>query len=279
MASDEKKRKLSECLPDLFAETLECPVCLETIRDPPVFLCANGHELCHKCREPLKAEDKPCPVCQEELLDVRNRAVEKMLDKLPKTKCAHEGCTFAKADGQLVKNHEKDCNLRPVKCEGCKKPIALSQLYEHLVVNHQFFPSKLTGFGVKNECVKQISLAKSPHGLFGPPPYPLWKVDNDLMFIYNWSHFDSNLTMFWISFSGTQKEAEKYEYTLKILSSADGTKYHFSGSRKCMSCEVSHEEMKKKGGALFLNKDLLETAGIDNGQFLDIDWSLVIKKM
>ena len=99
------------------------------------------------------------------------------------------------------------------------------------------------------------------------------------MFFYNWMCYDSYLTMFWISFGGAQKEAEKYEYTLKILSSADATKYHFSGSRKCMSCEVSHEEIKKKGGALFLNKDLLETAGIDNGQFLDIDWSLVIKKM
>ena len=61
------------------------PVCLQTIKDPPVFLCANGHELCQKCREPLKAEGKPCPVCQGELTDVRSRAVEKMLQKLPKT--------------------------------------------------------------------------------------------------------------------------------------------------------------------------------------------------
>ena len=135
----------------------------------------------------------------------------------------------------------------------------------------------MAGFGVENECVKQISLTKHPHGL-GKAQNPLWKVDNDLMFFYNWRHFDTNLTMFWISFCGAQKEAEKYEYTMKILNSADRRDYHFLGSRKCMSCEVSHEEMKKKGGALFLNKDLLETTGIDIGKSLDIYWSLVIKK-
>ena len=99
-----------------------------------------------------------------------------------------------------------------------------------------------------------------------------------LKFFLNKQLYDTNLTMFWISFCGAQKEAEKYEYTLKILSSADRTDYHFSGSRKCMSCEVSHKDMKKKGGALFLNKELLETAGKDNGQLLDVYWSLVIKK-
>jgi len=125
MASKGRKRKGDVSLPDLFAETLECPVCLQTIKDPPVFLCANGHQLCYKCREPLKAEGKPCPVCQGELTDVRCRAVEKMLEKLPKTKCKHDGCTFSMANVQLVKSHEeKECSLRPVLCSICKQPIA-----------------------------------------------------------------------------------------------------------------------------------------------------------
>ena len=85
MASEGSKRKANVSLEDLVAEKLECPVCLQTIKDPPVFLCTNGHELCHKCREPLKAEGKPCPVCQGKLLDVRNRFAEKMLEDMPKT--------------------------------------------------------------------------------------------------------------------------------------------------------------------------------------------------
>ena len=93
MASAGEKRKADVSLEDLVAEALECPVCLETIKDPPVFICTNGHELCQKCREPLKAEGKPCPVCQGELLDVRNRFAEKALDKLPKTQCKHNRCT------------------------------------------------------------------------------------------------------------------------------------------------------------------------------------------
>ena len=122
--------------PDLFAETLECPVCLQTIKDPPVFLCTNGHELCHTCRERHKTEGKPCPVCKGELTDTRARAVERMLEKLPKTQCKHEGCTFSRADAQVVKSHEeKECRLKPVKCDECRQQIALSQLYDHKVAN------------------------------------------------------------------------------------------------------------------------------------------------
>ena len=111
-------------LEDLVAEKLECPVCLQTIKDPPVFLCTNGHELCHKCREPLKIGGKPCPVCQGELLDVRSRFAEKMLEELPKNECKNDGFTFSRADTELVKHHEeKECSLRPVNCIYCQQQI------------------------------------------------------------------------------------------------------------------------------------------------------------
>ena len=67
--------------------------------------------------------------------------------------------------------------------------------------------------------------------------------------------------MFWISFCGDQNEAEEYEYTIKVESSADKkagrTKYLFSGTRQCVSCDVSHKDMKKKMEALCINKQLL----------------------
>ena len=133
MASTGEKRKANVSLQDLVAETLECPVCLQTIKDPPVFLCANGHELCHKCREPLKAERTPCPVCQGELLDVRSRLAKKMLEELPKIKCQHQGCAFARSDTQLVKSHEeKACRMKPVKCAACPQHIPLSQINDHM---------------------------------------------------------------------------------------------------------------------------------------------------
>ena len=83
----------------------------------------------------------------------------------------------------------------------------------------------------------------------------------DLTFFINRKHYNDELTMLWISFGGGQKEAEEYEYTIKIESStarkAGRTKYLFSGTRQCVSCDVSHEDMKKKMEALCINKELL----------------------
>ena len=91
-----------------------------------------------------------------------------------------------------------------------------------------------------------------------------------------------NVTMFWISFCGPQKEANAYEYTVKIVSSTDWkagrTKFLASGTRKCILCDISHEEVKKRAVAVLFPKDLLEEAykGEDENKLLW--WSLSIKK-
>ena len=282
MASDEKKRKLGECLPDLFAETLECPVCLETIKDPPIFLCEKGHELCDKCRDQLKAQGKPCPVCQGKLTDARCWAVEKMLEKLPKTDCKHEGCTFARSDAQRVKNHEeKECKLRQVQCISCQQPVAISRLYDHRLTDHNKTPGNFAGFGVETG-IKLLKLTMTRNGLHSTySQFPLQKVDNEIEFFYNWKRYDKTLIMFWISCCGTQKEAGKYDYSLKILGQ-DTVTCLFTGTRECVSADVSDHDMMADGGALLLNKTLLERAA---GTSIDTDeervhvyWTLMIKK-
>ena len=72
--------------------------------------------------------------------------------------------------------------------------------------------------------------------------------------------------MFWISFSGTRKEAEECEYSLKIVNAADRTKYVFTGSRQCVGCDVSHKDMQKEMKALFIDKDLLKKAAKGHGE-------------
>ena len=86
--------------------------------------------------------------------------------------------------------------------------------------------------------------------------------------------------MFWVSFSGTQMKAEDYEYKLKIENLPENRAkewYLFSGKRGCVSCDVSGEDMKEKGDAVFLNKALLERAAIENdGQFIKFNYALNI---
>ena len=288
MASAGEKRKANESLEILLAEKRECPVCLKSIKDPPVFLCTNGHELCHKCRELLKAEQKPCPVCKGELLDVRNRAVEKLLKELPKTECKHDGCTFARSDTQLVKSHEeKECRLKPLKCEACPQPIALSQLYNHLLTIHEKTPLQIN-LGEDDMVIDDVwsddywkRLKITPTGL-GNTQKPLDAVDNDFKFFINFKSYDTTLTMFWISMCGTQMEAADYTYKLKIKNSTEKQAkemYIFSGKRDCVSCDVYHEDMKEKKDALFINKALLERVAVENdGQYLKFSYTLKIVK-
>ena len=102
-----------------------------------------------------------------------------------------------------------------------------------------------------------------------------------LEFFSNWQHYDIHHTMFWISFCGTKKEAKEFEYTLKIVSSADKkagrTNYLLTGTRECISCDVSHEDVKRSGNALVLSKDMLAKAAEGNDEN-KLEWAFVITK-
>merc|ERR1719259_694263 len=93
-------------------DELECPVCLKTIMDPPIFLCEKGHCLCNTCRKDIKSRGQPCPECRGALTEARNVTFGRMLDKLPKNKCKFDGCQFKKAELAIVKKHEVDCPYR-----------------------------------------------------------------------------------------------------------------------------------------------------------------------
>ena len=135
-----------------------------------------------------------------------------MLEQLPKIKCKNEGCTFEKSNGQLVRRHEDECMERPVKCEDCKEPVAMSKLVGHLQTKHHRQPLTYTNLGEE----WWYSVVLEWNG-----SYPLTKVNNDLQFLFNWKGYDANAKIFWISLYGTPQEAKKYEYTIKIVSSSE----------------------------------------------------------
>ena len=274
----EKKRKADFSLPEWAAKSLECPVCLEKILDPPIFLCEKGHVMCQTCREPLKTQDKPCPVCQGKLLDVRNLGLENFLEQLPKIKCKYEGCTFERADGELVKRHEDEkCRERPGKCELCQDLIPLSKLSDHLVTKHGRKTLDYPNLGEERSFISTLPFEQKFKF-----QEPLARVNNDLDFLVNWKSYDSNLVMFWVSLCGTPMEAKEYEYTIKIESSAEKkagrTKYLLIGTGDCISCDVSHEDVKKDETEVMLfSQGILKKAAEGNDE-KKVEWKLVIQK-
>ena len=269
MASAKKKRKGESSSPDWVAKYLKCPVCLRGIKDPPIYLCERGHELCYTCRGTLKDQSKPCPVCRGRLIDARNLAVEKMLEDLPKIKCKNKGCSFKRSDPLLVKRHEdEECREKKVECFFCLEPIALSKLFDHVDTQHD----KSSGYPCLGERWDMDICIYREEGSLA-----LGKVSQNLGFFFNWVNYDMNLAMFWISSCGRAKEAEKYEYKLMLNSSVDpnvAATNLVSAERECVSCEMSHEEVKKNAKGLLFPHDLLDKAAEEKW----IGWTLVIKK-
>ena len=77
-------------------------------------------------------------------------------------------------------------------------------------------------------------------------------------------------------------EADEYEYTIKIKNPTEqreDRKYLFTGTRDCVSCDVSHEDMKVKGDALLLNKALFKRAAKEKDEESPkVSFGLVVKK-
>ena len=61
--------------------SIECPVCYEVFK-PPIFLCENGHSVCHRCQDRLDR----CPVCRGKWTFIRNLQLEQVVALLS-TKC------------------------------------------------------------------------------------------------------------------------------------------------------------------------------------------------
>ena len=104
---------------------------------------------------------------------------------------------------------------------------------------------------------------------------PLGIVNNDLEFILNWACYDKKITMFWISLCEAAKKANEYEFTLKLENKAR-TKVLTTKTRMCLSCDLSHGDVKKKATALLLSQEEMKEASEDNENKLY--WTISIKK-
>ena len=75
MAERKRKNETPAWMKEL-EDVLECPVCCETFKDPPIYLCMNQHGMCSKCKASImqkeKDEAKCCPICRGKLTETRN---------------------------------------------------------------------------------------------------------------------------------------------------------------------------------------------------------------
>ena len=113
---------------------LQCPVCLETVRDLPVPCCQAGHIICKECKaNPTLLQ---CPTCRRRYPDeeMTNSAIASMIDVLPhKCKFSRFGCKEKLGLDDLIK-HEAKCPERTVICpyRSCKQKVQLKMFSEHM---------------------------------------------------------------------------------------------------------------------------------------------------
>ena len=120
-------------------EMLECHICMEEPRQPPIFNCVNGHILCQHCLSKVAL----CGICRVSLKEpVRNLFAEKILTRTLKDatlSCKFEDCQFQAALPEMIL-HDSTCVRRTIPCASghrgaCEWKGKLYNLVRHIVDN------------------------------------------------------------------------------------------------------------------------------------------------
>ena len=113
-------------------------MCMEYMR-PPIILCANGHNICHICKQKMHR----CPTCREQLLNTRNLALEDLARQvIYPCKYRSYGCTEILGHDK-IDGHQATCRYSPQVCPVAKLAIgncswtgSYSDIKGHLKENH-----------------------------------------------------------------------------------------------------------------------------------------------
>ena len=132
--------------------SLECPVCLETIRSAPVKCCRNGHLICNVCITRAQI----CPTCRAPMgismsMKCVSHVANRLIDLLPHP-CTNKdrGCPVEELLTVLTA-HETECRYRDVRCPVgyCPDTVPMSSLATHLSSQPHSFPTRgCSGAGV-----------------------------------------------------------------------------------------------------------------------------------
>jgi len=239
---------------------LECPVCLKTILDPPVYMCVNIHMLCEDCHDELRRRNQKCPQCRGNFSRKRNLGIENILESIPKTRCQFRGCDFAKADAEKVKKHEDSCKHRLVKCYVCDQDTPVSGLADHQVSVHKSqdgIERTLGRIGGRIQCPpRRIGVESLPITVMG--------CKDGLKMFFNMIPLDGGYQLMCISHNQSKEDTEKYEFTMALLcgktydKDQDAIKRVAKFSGYCVPSDVSLDTIKKHRLGLNLSKAFLK---------------------
>jgi len=247
-------------------KVLECPVCYDPITEPPIFQCDNllSHSFCSICHETLQRNGKACPVCQAQLTGRRCLIFENMVETqdLPKKiKCKHDGCDYNRLDEDTVKEHEEDCHHRNVPCCYCDDKIGLNGIAGHVINTHRELVN-FVGLSIpeKNMWIDPYNWEKKQIA------YKVGRDAQNPAFLFNYNAENDAAPIFWIACVAPKKSgAKRYKYTFQVKNSGiDDTGFIFEGTRPCVPCDLSHEEVRKMGCYLVLDEETIADVTMDH---------------
>lgn len=154
---------------DTMKELIQCPICFSMMLGK-IYMCSNGHDVCHRCFESLKytpnsnsthfsQATKKCPSCKVPFASdiekvTRNRRLETVVQSctLPCPYSEDGDCNELQLSGQERVKHVATCEHRTVKCpcnlhltpnasnnhSNCNYYGTSKQLMKHAIDAHEF---------------------------------------------------------------------------------------------------------------------------------------------
>ena len=105
--------------PDAFQ--VECPICLQVLKEPCLISCQCGQKICRECVEQIKKDNKPCPLCNlTDFTYIRDHGLERYL-KEQEVWCSKkkDGCDWKRKLGEY--EHHLNQNPSPEnQLTGCQ---------------------------------------------------------------------------------------------------------------------------------------------------------------
>ena len=97
--------------------SLECSICLLTLRDPHIISCCGNH-FCHTCISRIQGDGKPCPLCNEpNFTTFLHKGVKREVNALMiSCRWRHLGCDWEGELGQLEEHLHPGAGSRGKGC-------------------------------------------------------------------------------------------------------------------------------------------------------------------